>query len=210
MKRERRTILLMSDISSQPKLNGGLTKNADPKDPTRTLKERIFHNFREFVSMFLYLWLLFALFTFHESVVLARHQISYEPLGLAFFNAFVLAKVMLVAEELRIGTRFRKKAPIFPILHKSLLFAIIFICFNMLEKVLIGLWKGKTIGESIPRIGGGSLGEVVTAGLIISVALIPFFAFRELSLVMGRGALAALFLKTRANVSSSANGGRER
>jgi hypothetical protein len=122
----------------------------------RTLKERIFQEFKEVVPMFLYLWLLFALFTYHEAIVLARHGISFKPFGLAFVNAFVFAKVMLVAEKLRIGTRFRKKAPVFPIFYKSFLFAVTFICFNLVEEVVIGLWKGKTIAESLPMIGGGS------------------------------------------------------
>ena len=47
--------------------------------------------------MFLYLWLLFALFTFHKALVLAQYKIDYKPYGLALFNAFVLAKIMLVA-----------------------------------------------------------------------------------------------------------------
>lgn len=149
--------------------------------------------------MFLYLWLLFALFTYHEAIVLAKHHIDYKPFGLAFVNAFVLAKVMLVAEELRVGTRFRKSAPVFPVLHKSLLFAIIFICFNMAEEIVVGLWKGETLAESIPKIGGGSPLGIVIAGMIITVALIPFFAFRELSRVMGKGVLETLFLKAHAH-----------
>jgi hypothetical protein len=168
-----------------------------------TFKERIFHNFREFVAMFLYLWILFALFTYHEAIVLAKHQIDYKPFGLALVNAFVLAKVMLVAEELRVGTRFRKRAPVFPILHKSLLFAIIFICFNMAEEIVFGLWKGKTLAESIPKIGGGSPIGIVIASLIITVALIPFFAFRELSRVMGKGVLGALLLRGHADHSGT-------
>ena len=40
------------------------------------------------------------------------------------------------------------------------------------------------------------------AGLIITVALIPFFAFRELSRVMGKGVLEALLLKGHANAST--------
>src|SRR5215469_14458842 len=86
----------------------------DARKPERklTLKERLLHNFREFVAMFLYLWVLFALFAYHEHIVLAKYNIDYQPFGLAFVNAFVLAKVMLVAEELRVGTRFRTKAPI--------------------------------------------------------------------------------------------------
>jgi hypothetical protein len=175
------------------------TSDQRPIESTKTLKEKIFHNFKEVVPMFLYLWLLFALFTYHEAIVLARRDISYAPFGLAFVNAFVLAKVMLVADKLRIGTRFRRKAPIFPIFHKSFLFAVIFICFNVAEQIVIGLWKGKTIAESIPRTGDGSPAGIVTAGLIMTVALIPLFAFRELSRVLGKGALAALFLRRQPN-----------
>jgi hypothetical protein len=183
-------------------------KGAGQQEPKRTFRKRILHNFREFVAMFLYLWLLFALFAYHEAIVLAKHHIDYKPFGLAFINAFVLAKVMLVAEELRVGTRFRKRAPIFPVLHKSLLFAIIFICFNMGEEIVIGLWKGETLAESLPKIGGGSPLGVVIASLIITVALIPFFAFRELSRVMGKGVLGALLLKGHANDRATADRSR--
>ena len=188
----------MSD-DSPSKLGAERRKGADRQPPERTFKERILHNFREFVAMFLYLWLLFALFTYHETIVLAKHHIDYKPLGLAFVNAFILAKVMLVAEELRIGTRFRRRAAVFPVLHKSLVFAIIFICFNIAEEIAIGLWKGKTVAESIPKIGGGSPFGLVIASLIFTVALIPFFAFRELSRVLGKGVLETLLLKGRAN-----------
>jgi hypothetical protein len=193
---------------SPSKLDAEGTKGINPQAAKRTFKERIFHNFREFVAMFLYLWLLFALFAYHEAIVLAKHHIDYKPFGLAFVNAFVLAKVMLVAEELRAGTRFRKSAPVFPVLHKSLLFAIIFICFNMAEEIVIGLWKGRTIAESIPKIGGGSPLGIVIASLIITVALIPFFAFRELSRVMGKGVLEALVLKGHANDRATADRSR--
>lgn len=174
------------------------TEMSSPKKRKRTLKERIVGNFKELLAMLLYLWILFALFTWHESIVLARHGITYKPYGLALLNAFVLAKVMLVAEDLNLGTRFRRKAPIFPVLHKSFLFAVIFVCFNMAEHIVIGVWKGKTIAESMPKIGSGSPAEIVTVALIVSVALVPFFAFRELSRVMGKGVLGALFLRARA------------
>lgn len=148
--------------------------------------------------MFLYLWLLFGLFALHKMIVLAQYKIDYRPFGLALFNAFVLAKIMLVAEEMNLATKFRKKGPIFPILHKSFLFAVILVCFTFAEKIVTGLWKGKTITESMPRIGSGSPVEIALASLIIAVALIPFFAFRELSRVMGKGVLETLLLKGRA------------
>jgi hypothetical protein len=61
----------------------------------------------------------------------------------------------------------------------------------------MGVWKGKTFGESLPKIGRGSPAEVIIVALIMAVALIPFFAFRELSRVLGRGVLGALFLHAR-------------
>jgi hypothetical protein len=195
-------------MTASLKPNPESAKAAAEQGRKLTFKERMLHNFREFAAMFLYLWLLFALFAYHEDIVLAKHHIDYKPFGLAFFNAFVLAKVMLVAEELRLGTRFRKRAPIFPVLHKSLLFAIIFICFNMAEEIVIGLWKGETLAESIPKIGGGSPLGMVIASLIITVALIPFFAFRELSRIMGKGVLGALFLKGHANDRATADRSR--
>ncbi len=85
---------------------------------TRTLQGKIFHQLRETLAMFLYLWVLFALFTYHESIVLAERNISYVPYGLAFFNALVLAKVMLGLEHLNLARKFREKPPVFPILYK--------------------------------------------------------------------------------------------
>jgi len=45
----------------------------------RSLKERAITEFKEFVAIFLYLWLLFALFACHDSIVLAQHNIDYKP-----------------------------------------------------------------------------------------------------------------------------------
>jgi hypothetical protein len=190
----------MNENCKHFKLTGQLLEIPGFKErEPRTFKEEIFHQLRETLAMFLYFWVLFALFTYHESIVLAERNISYVPYGLAFFNALVLAKVMLGLEHLDLARKFREKALVFPILFKSLLFAIIFICFNVAEKIIMGVWKGKTIAESLPKIGGGSPAEVIIAALIIAVALIPFFAFRELSRVLGRGVLGALFFHARAS-----------
>src|SRR4051812_33292215 len=89
--------------SAPSQSDSDLTTGAEPKKPKHTFKQRILHNFREVAAMFLYLWLLFALFTYHKALVLAQHNIDFRPFGIAFINAFVLAKVMLAAEEFQIG-----------------------------------------------------------------------------------------------------------
>jgi hypothetical protein len=166
-----------------------------PSGTKPTFMRKILSEFREAFGMFLYLWVLFALFTYHKSIVLAQHGISYKPFGVALVNAFILAKVMLGAEKLNLAAKLRKKPLVYPVLHKSIVMSVMFILFNMAETIIHGLWKGKSLAESMPKIGGGSPAELVVTGIILAVALVPFFAFREVSRVLGKGVLGGLFLK---------------
>src|SRR6187455_1928757 len=138
-------------------------------DSKPTFFQKFVAQFREVFGMFLYLWVLFALFTYHKAIVLAQHNIPFEPFGIAFINAFILAKVMLVAEKMNLAAKLKGKPLAYPILTKSIVLSVIFILFNMAETVIKGLWKGKTLAESMPTIGSGSPIEVVITGLILAV-----------------------------------------
>jgi len=159
------------------------------------VKEKVAHEVRELVFIFLYLFVWFGLFTIHESIVLEQHHIGFTPYGFAAVNALILAKVMLVAQDLRLGHRFEDRPLIYPVLLKSLLFAIVFICFHVVEHVIVGLWYGKAILQSMPGFGGGGIDGVIMVGTLMSIALIPFFAFTEISRVLGPAALQALIFK---------------
>jgi hypothetical protein len=63
--------------------------------------------------------------------------------------------------------------------------AIILVCFNVVEDVIVGLFHGKTLAESVPEIGGGGLEGQLLVGLMIFVVLIPFCAFEELRRAIG-------------------------
>ena len=79
---------------------------------------------------------------------------------------------MLVAEDLHFADWFKDRPLIYPILCKAVAFSILFLGFDVAEEVLLGVFKGRTIGQSIPSIGGGSLSGVFFIGIILSVALI--------------------------------------
>ena len=149
------------------------------------------------MQMFLYLWLVFGLLAIHQSIILSQYKIDYQSHGLAVVNALVFAKVMLIAEDLRLGDRFNEKPLIYPILFKSLLFAIALMCFHIAEHVLVGMWHGQKIGESVSEIGADKLRGIVSASVIATVALIPFFALREISRVFGRGQVWSVFFHRR-------------
>ena len=147
---------------------------------------------KRFVVLFLYLWLLFGLFVVNERIILQQHGIGFSAQGFAVINAFVLAKVMLVAEELNLGLWLRCRPLIYPILYESLVFTALFLCFHVGEGVVIGFVKGKSLAASVPVIGGGGLAGLVCVAVILFVALTPFFAFRNLSHVIGPERLNAM------------------
>lgn len=158
------------------------------------LKERGIHEAKLFLGMFLYLFIMFGLSVVHESMVLAQHQINYVAHGVAAINALVMAKVMLVADDLHIGRRFEQQPLVLSVLYKSVVFGVVFICFRIVEEVLVGLFHGKTVGESVPGFGGGGLAGILSTACLITFSLVPFFAFTELGRVIGEAKLRALFL----------------
>jgi hypothetical protein len=175
--------------------DSAISSNRAGKKPGRSVKARAVHEVGQLAIMFLYLFVLFGLFSIHESIVLEQHHIGFTYYGFALVNALVLAKVMLVAEDLHLGRRFEDSPLIYPVVFKSILFAVLFICFHVVEHVIVGLWRGQPILGSIPELGGGGIKGVFSVGIILSFALIPFFAFRELSRVLGSDVLQKLLFR---------------
>ena len=134
------------------------------------LKERAVHELREFLAMFLYLWVFFALLVIHESVIRAQEHQDYQAHGFALLNALILAKVLLIGEDLHLGSRFRDKPLLYSIFYKCFEFTIFFIGVHILERVIVGVWRGSTIAQSFPTIGGGSLNGILSLGATLFVA----------------------------------------
>jgi hypothetical protein len=198
---------------NKPLQSVGDSRNSrEGNERKRGFKERVFDEVVKFLGIAIYLWVMFGMFALHESVVSAKNHINYHFYGFALLNALVLGKVMLVAEDLHFADWFKDRPLIYPILSKAIAFSILFIVFDVVEEVLVGVFKGKTIWESIPIIGGGSPSGVFFVGIILAIALIPFFAFREVGRVIGERELHSLMFtggsKAAAFQSGMRQGGR--
>ncbi len=84
-----------------------ITTNNGAKEPKRELRARLLEQAKAFLVITLYLWAMLALFSLHKTVVLEQRHIDYQAESFALVNALILAKVVLVAEDLRLGNRFR-------------------------------------------------------------------------------------------------------
>ena len=160
----------------------------------RNLREKAFFEFKRFVAVFLYLWLVFALLSIHETIIRAQHHLDYRAHTFAVINAFVFAKVLLVGDYLRLGNRFKHKPLIYPVLYKCFVFSALLTGFHIVERTFVGIVGGKTFSESFSQIGGRTLIGIVLISTLAFVMLIPFFAFRELGRVIGEEELRALVL----------------
>lgn len=127
-----------------------------PREHQNSLIPKAIREFKRLIAIVLYLWVVFGLYVLDETVILGKRHIDFSAHGFAIVNALVLAKVLLVAEDFGFGSRFKDRPLIFPILYKALAFSILLIVSHIGESVLLGVWRGKSVAESIPQIGGGT------------------------------------------------------
>lgn len=163
-----------------------------------TLKQKAYHELKEFVGIALYLWVILALFQLYRSLLLREEHVSVVVhQGFAVINALALAKVLLIAKALHLGDWADKWPLIYPTLLKSALFTIVLACFKILEDAGIGMYRGNSFQESIADLGGGTLNGILCVSLILFVTLIPFFVMTELQGVLGENKLMHLFFRPR-------------
>jgi hypothetical protein len=157
-------------------------------------KQRLYHQIISFIEIGVYILLFFEILALHEALVSAKDGIQFHFYGFAIVNALIFGKVILIAEDFSFAEWFREQRPIYAILVKSIAFTILLLVFDIIEEVVVGKFKGKTISESFPHIGDGSPRAFLFAIIIICIGLIPFFSFREIGRVFGERELRSLFL----------------
>ena len=170
---------------------------ANDDGASKSLKEKVEEEFRTFVILFVYLWLLFSLFVMNQSIISREEGINFTMQGFALINALVFAKVMMIYELFDPGRWLRKGPLIYNIIFEKALLKVLFFVVNVLEKLIEGMFHGKAIKDSVPTIGGGGVSGIASASFVMFVALTPFFSLRNLGIVIGQDRLRAMLLGPR-------------
>ena len=167
------------------------------KEKEGALKQRAYHELKEFLIIVVYLWVAFGLFIAYKSVILAEHGIDFAANGFALINALVLGKFMLIAKAFHPGDRANDAPLIYPALLKSAIFAAVICVCKILEDTAVGYFHGKSFSESIADLGGGTLRGILVLSVITFVMLIPLIGVGELQRVLPKGKLSQLFFRPR-------------
>jgi len=165
-----------------------------PGEQRPSLKARAIDEGKKFLIMTLYLWVFLSVLDLHKTAILRENHINYEAQGLAIVNAMVFAKVMLVADGLKLGARFGDRPLIYSVLYSSFLFAVALIGFHIAEGAALALLHGRPVADSLADLGAGDPRVVLSFGAIAFVALIPFFLFRGIARAVGEEQLLHLVL----------------
>jgi len=163
----------------------------------RSWKLKLVHEFTEYWLSVLYLALFFGFFTNYRRLLLAHYDISYKSYGFAAVKALVLAKVILVAEGLRLGRGFEKSPLIVPTLYKAFLFTICAALFNVIESMVGSFFHGRDLAEAVGELMSRYNYEWLSSAVVVFFSFIPFFALRELRQVLGKGVVFKLFFLSR-------------
>ena len=159
------------------------------------LKEKIREEATSFFIIFLYCWAILGLLAFHKSFLLAQHPFSGQLL--AIVNALVLGKVIITLEFFQVVGKFEDSRPITRALIRAVIFGLFLFAFRFVEEVVRGWFHGKAFSDSLNEIDNGKLMVMVTMAIIMIVALVPYFALREIAEIVGGRKLLDILFKPR-------------
>jgi hypothetical protein len=177
-----------------------------PSQQVRKVKERAVTELKKYAVIALYLWVLFSIFEIHKYAVLRTvnvNDLSGYKIGFAAINALIMGKVILIGEALHVGEQLRQKRMIFSVLFKSAAFAVLVICFEIVEELIVGKIHGKSLAASMPKLGGGGLEGIILFGIMGFVVLIPFFLFTDVEQVVGKERLRSIIFHERSKADAA-------
>jgi len=142
-----------------------------------------------------YLTILFSVFNSYRRLILAHYDIGYSNWGISLIKALVLAKVIMVGSLFHFDRILDKKPMIFPTLLRSFLFTLWVGFFALIESTIRGFLHGKGLAGALDHLLSEGRHEFFAKCLVVFVAFIPFFAFKGLARVLGKGIIWEWFFR---------------
>jgi hypothetical protein len=169
-----------------------------------TAKETAVTEFRELLINALYLALFLCAFNAYRALVTGEllHRAVYIHLGSSIITAVIIAKMIMIGGWLNLGGRSNSDEPLITrTLYRSLIYSGFVIVSVLVEKAVEGLVHGRGVRESLRLLAHLGWDEIGARAIVMLLALIPFFAFRELADREGRDKVYRLFFHRRASQS---------
>ncbi len=160
-------------------------------------KHKLVHELIAYWLNVLYLAVFFSVFTSYKRIILANYEISYAEWGISLIKALILAKVILIVDLLRMSHSLEDRPLIVPTLYKTFIFSLWVALFAVVESAIRGFLQGKGLEGALDHMLSEGTDEFLARSIVAFCAFIPYFAFKELGRVLGKGKLGELFFQKR-------------
>lgn len=161
------------------------------------IKTKAREELTQMILLTLYLAPLFAALTTYKRLILAEQGIAFGEYGYAVIDALVLAKAILLGTTLQIGSSLNDRPLVIPAIYKTLCFSCLVLVLGFVERVVKGLWAGKSISAVIEACAGPEKWAILARVVMLFFALIPLFAVWETNRVLGGNVLYKIFFEKR-------------
>ena len=165
-----------------------------------SLRERAINELREFAVVSAYLYICFTALAYLKAAILQAEGIVFAPFAFAAVKALLCAKFMSLGHAVHLGDHFKKRALIWPTLHRSVIYAALIFVLSAIEEVIVGLIHHRSVVDSLAGLGGGTMPQLIATSIVMLLILMPFFAFRSLADVIGERVLLRLYFEPRRKI----------
>ncbi len=173
---------------------GALAKalRGESKPAKLSFLAQLIADLRAFSGLCAYLWIIFAVLTLHAVVSGAQFGMGLSFFVLSTVNALLLMRAWPLIEGLRFFQNLQHKPLIYAMAFKTLIFGVGLVLAYAVEMGILSL-VGFGLGY-LSAVGG--LGGVLAWLLTMSLALFPYFVFREVEDAIGPDMMRKLLFRS--------------
>lgn len=161
--------------------------------PTR---ERIVQEIRDIglVTAYFLAWFLF--FLGMKKLLLAEYEIQISVLGTAVVGALVVAKVVVILENTRLGTRFQDSRRVYHIAYRSVVYTAIVFAVTVVER-LFDLYREHGGLQTALEAGWAQrdVHHFLALNICVALAFLVYNTYAEIDPHLGEGGLHRFLLR---------------
>jgi hypothetical protein len=156
----------------------------------------LLHEFRAVIAPTLFFFVGFNLILFTKRLMLSQYLIQFTGFAIATTGALIVGKVVLVAEKMPLLRRFDRAPLVYPILFKTVVYAMLVFIARLLEALVHFLFEGGAFGHGRfveDLLGRFSWNRFIATQLWIFVLFLLYVTASELNALFGDGELFRIF-----------------
>jgi hypothetical protein len=162
-----------------------------------TFSQWLLDELKSFTYLASYLFICFVIILYFKFALLEEQGVVFAPFGFAAVKALIVAKFMLIGRSLERKVSERRYPLIVPTLRSAVFMMVLLIILMAAEEILVGLYHGRSVSESLLELGGNTVHERIATVTIQLLIMLPLFAFLELGKVVGHDRLKTAFFRLR-------------